>query len=189
MQIEIIEESSSSLVEYERVSIAFEARSRYNILTTNDGFQLLEKSISSFIKDYDAYERPTSLQALFDLSNWGFFAALAHGRRVGGAIAAWNTRGVEMLEECQDVVCLWDIRVHPDFRGFGIGRSLFAHVEKWGKERNCKLLKVETQDNNVPACRFYENLGCELRQVNENVYPKELNEKQLLWYKVLVSGG
>ena len=79
--------------------------------------------------------------------------------RVGGGIAAWNTSGVEMLEEGDDIACLWDIRVLPDQRGRGIGRQLFAAVEKWAVKRQCTLLKIETQDINVPACKFYKDLG------------------------------
>lgn len=90
-----------------------------------------------------------------------------------------------MIEERHDIVCLWDIRVLPNQRGRGIGRQLFRAMEEWAKERRCTLLKIETQDINVPACKFYENLGCELRVVDESVYPVELNEIQLLWYKGL----
>jgi GNAT superfamily N-acetyltransferase len=187
VSIEIIEESSADLSGYERVPIAFEVRSRYevNAMSGGGGFQLVEKPAGPFIKDYDAHERPATLTKRFDLSNWGFFAAFNAGMRVGGAIVAWNTHGVEMLEGRDDIVCLWDIRVLPDQRGYGIGRQLFAFVETWAKHRRCTLLKVETQDINVPACKFYENLGCELLAVDENAYPDELNEIQLLWYKRL----
>ncbi len=187
MQIEIVEESSANLGEYERVPITFEVRSRYeiNAISGDGGFQLVEKPCRPFAKDYDIYERLTTLTDRFDLSNWGFFAAFNAGTRVGGAIAAWNTPGVEMLEGGDDIGCLWDIRVLPDQRGRGIGRQLFAALEKWAIERDCTLLKIETQDINVPACKFYKNLGCELRTVDENAYPDELNEIQLLWYKAL----
>ena len=185
--IKILEESAANLSEYEGIPISFEVGSRFEINVKNDAnrFQLVEKPVNPFIKDYDAYERPTTLPDRFDLSNWGFFAAFDNGIRVGGAIAAWNTSGVEMLEGRDDIVCLWDIRIRSAQRGNKIGRQLFAAVEKWAKERNCTVLKVETQDINVPACRFYQYLGCELLHVDENAYPDELNEIQLLWYKDL----
>ena len=63
-----------------------------------------------------------------------------------------------MIEERHDIVCLWDIRVLPNQRGRGIGRQLFRAVEEWAKERRCTLLKIETQDINVPACKFYEKV-------------------------------
>lgn len=187
MPIKILEEASASLGEYECVPIAFEGRSRFEINATNDAtrYHLVEKPVNTFLKDYDAYERPTMLPDRFDLSKWGFFSAFDDGTRVGGAITAWNTPGVEMLEGRSDLVCLWDIRVVPEQRGRGIGRKLFAAAERWAKERQCRLLKVETQDINVPACRFYEHLGCELRGVDKNAYSDGLNDVQLLWYKNL----
>lgn len=86
MPVEIIEESASSLGEYERVPIAFEVRSRYEIAVKNDTreFQLVEKPCTPFVKDYDVYERPTSLPDRFDVSNWGFFAAFDGDERIAG---------------------------------------------------------------------------------------------------------
>jgi hypothetical protein len=41
---------------------------------------------------------------------------------------------------------------------------------------------VETQNINVPACRFYAAQGCELRGIHPNTYPELPHEVQLLWY-------
>jgi hypothetical protein len=51
--------------------------------------------------------------------------------------------------------------------------------------RGCAELKVETQNVNVPACRFYAALGCELRVVLEDAYSDCPGEAQFLWYKAL----
>jgi GNAT superfamily N-acetyltransferase len=66
---------------------------------------------------------------------------------------------------------LWDIRVAPAFRGRGVGRALFEAVETWVGARGCAELKVETQNINVAACRFYAALGCQLRTVRTDAYP------------------
>lgn len=80
---------------------------------------------------------------------------------------------------------LWDIRVAPDRRGQGIGRALFHAAEEWALARGYRELKVETQNINVPACRFYAALGCRLRVVREEAYPTCPGEAQFLWYKAL----
>lgn len=49
----------------------------------------------------------------------------------------------------------------------------------------CRELKVETQDTNVRACRFYAAMGCALRAVEENAYLACPGEAQYLYYKVL----
>jgi hypothetical protein len=47
------------------------------------------------------------------------------------------------------------------------------------------VLKVETQNTNAPACRFYARHGFELRVVNRAAYPTLPDEIQLFWYKDL----
>jgi ribosomal protein S18 acetylase RimI-like enzyme len=90
-----------------------------------------------------------------------------------------------MLEDRSDLAVLWDIRVAPAFRGRGVGRALFEAAETRALTRGCRELKVETQNINVPACRFYAALGCQLRVVRDNVYPQCPGELQFLWYKAL----
>lgn len=67
----------------------------------------------------------------------------------------------------------------------GVGRTLVAAVEDWGRSRGCGELKAETQNVNVPACRLYEKLGFALREANPRAYPELPEEIQLLWYKSL----
>lgn len=90
-----------------------------------------------------------------------------------------------MLEGRKDLALLWDIRVSPPFRSKGVGSALLAAAEAWATKRGARELKVETQNINVPACRFYKSLGCQLRHVNAGVYVGLPDEVQLLWYKLL----
>ena len=60
----------------------------------------------------------------------------------------------------------------------GIGR-LSEDVE------HCRSLVVETQNINVPACRFYVHMGSVLRAINCMAYPDLPGEVQLLWCKEL----
>jgi ribosomal protein S18 acetylase RimI-like enzyme len=57
----------------------------------------------------------------------------------------------------------------------------------WARERNLPGIMLETQDVNVPACRFYENLGFKLRGIDTHLY-KGLNpntdEIALYWYLI-----
>jgi ribosomal protein S18 acetylase RimI-like enzyme len=90
-----------------------------------------------------------------------------------------------MLHGQPDVALLWDIRVASNARGRGVGSALLAEVERWSMTRGARWLEVETQDINVPACRFYERHGFVLRSVNRDAYPGLPGEAQLLWYKEL----
>jgi hypothetical protein len=46
-------------------------------------------------------------------------------------------------------------------------------------------LEVETQNVNVPACRFYARMGCTLGAINCFAYADAPDEVQLRWYKPL----
>ena len=92
-----------------------------------------------------------------------------------------------MLEGRDDLAVLWDLRVSPDARGQGIGHHLFAAAEDWARARGCREIKIETQNNNVAACRFYARQGCVLQTVRENAYPDLPDETQLIWHKPLTA--
>jgi ribosomal protein S18 acetylase RimI-like enzyme len=102
---------------------------------------------------------------------------------------AFDTTGVDMLEGRSDLSVLWDIRVAPDARGRGVGAALFRAAEAWAAARGCRWLKVETQNVNVPACRFYARQGCVLGGIHRFAYPELPDEIQLLWYRDLRSAG
>jgi GNAT superfamily N-acetyltransferase len=159
--------------------------------------ELIEKP---YVKDYDSYEDqyaddsesgPESWPRHFDISNWHIYMAFSREegeegeRPLGGAAIAYNTDGVNMLEGRDDIAVLWDIRVHPDHAGKGIGTQLFNHAVEWAREKGCKQLKIETQNVNVPACRFYAKQGCYLGQIHRHGYyghPEVGHEVMLIWY-------
>jgi GNAT superfamily N-acetyltransferase len=191
MHVEVSEEPASALAEYGQVSIAFTVR-RVLECTALDGglggLALIERELDApYAKDYDAIQGEGSARwaRRFDVSKWGFFAARSEDRRVGGAVVAWDTAGVEMLEGRRDLAVLWDLRVAPQARGRGVGSALFRAAETWARERGCRLLKIETQNVNVDACRFYARQGCTLGAVHRFAYPTLPHEVQLLWYRAL----
>ncbi len=102
-------------------------------------------------------------------------------RWIGGCVLAYNTDGVHKLEGQDDIAVLWDLRVHPDFRRKGIGKKLFESAIKWSKGRKCTELKIETQNINVSACKFYQKQGCRLEKINRFAYKEFPNEIELMW--------
>lgn len=192
MDIAITTASPADLAAYVRVPIAFTVRTRYRVEVVDrglGGLQLVEEPVDPpWCKDYDALPdgNPVCWAARWKLTSWGFLVAMDGGRRIGGAAVAWNTGGVNMLEGRDDLAVLWDIRVSPDCRGQGIGTCLFQVAADWARGRGCRELKVETQDINVPACRFYARQGCVLRAIDSRAYcPALPDEAMLLWYLAL----
>lgn len=194
MDLRIDEVGVDRLAEYASIPMKFEVKSVFVVEEIDGGLGGLrfreEKIEKPYIKDYDSYEGgPERWLDRFDVTNWGFFIVYDGDRPVGGATVAYNTEGVHMLEDRKDLAVLWDIRVHPDYAGQGIGTMLFNHVVKWAKSRNCTQLKIETQNVNVPACRFYVKKGCHLGQIHRYGYyghPEVADEVMLIWYLDLV---
>ena len=183
------------LVKHASISIVFKVERLLDVVVQKGGlggFKLIERAIAApYVKDYDALPAngPAGWAMLFDLSNWGLLSAWWDGRRVGGAVIAFNTEGVQMLEGRRDLAMLWDLRVAPEMRRSGIGSALFAATEQWAKTRGCRQLNVETQNINVAACNFYASHGCQLGAIDRFAYPELPNEVQLLWYKNLPCDG
>jgi len=188
MPVQIVEIGSDRLGEYCLVPSRFEVRSRLRVDLVNGGLggMLLceEKVEMPYIKDYDVYgELPSDWPKQFDVNRWGFFLAMNGNEPVGAAAVAFDTTGVFMLEARRNLSVLWDIRVSAGGRGTGI--SLFRYAAEWSCKRGCTQMKVETQNINLPACRFYQRMGCQLGEIRRFGYagvPTVAHEVMLCWY-------
>ena len=194
MRVEVVEEPITALGEYPDIPTAFEVALILDVADSGNGpgeFMLTERRLDvPYIKDYDAIngENPDGWSTRFDVSNWALFAARVEGRRIGGAVVAFNTPGLTVREGHGGPAILWDIRVSPEPRGQGVGSALFQAAQAWAKARGCRQLKIETQNINVPACRFYARQRCVLAAVHRSAYPEFPEEIQLLWHKELSDG-
>lgn len=190
MKIDISEQSLSDLVAYAQVPIGYEVREIMDVEAGGPGGFILSprRTEPPYFKDYDAIagEGPLRWAQRFDLTNWGILMARVEGRLVGGTVIAFKTAGVTMLEGRDDLAVLWDIRVAPEVRGQGVGSALFRAAEAWAAARGCTQLKIETQNVNVPACRFYQAQGCVIEGINRWAYPELPEEIQILWKKTIL---
>jgi GNAT superfamily N-acetyltransferase len=190
MEILTLPVNTESLEAYSTVPISFQVKSRLSVDLLGaglGGIALREiEVIPPYVKDYDETkgEGPMRWLQRFNTSNWVLFLAREGGVPVGGATVAFDTPEVRMLRGREDVSVLWDIRVHPAHRRCGVGTAVFVEAAKWSRHRNCKRMKVETQNVNVPACRFYARQGCSLGEIDRFAYsePHLADEVMLVWY-------
>lgn len=191
MLVQVCEEPHISLDDYSQISIAYTVSHVFDVSELADApgqFHLEERALEiPYRKDYDLIpgNHPTTWKQKFDLANWGFLSARAGSTRIGGAVIACRSDGVDMLDGREDLAVLWDLRVAPEWRGKQVGVALFRDAENWARTRGCRELKIETQNTNVPACKFYARQGCALKHAFRFAYPQLPNEIQLLWYKPL----
>jgi GNAT superfamily N-acetyltransferase len=193
MKIIIEEIPPERLCEYDRIPQRVEVKTvLLPELVENGigGIKLKEVPVvQPYIKDYDiSGEHPSDVTRKFDVSKWGFFLAQAGDTPIGGATVAFDTTGVFMLEARKDLAVLWDIRVCAEYRGAGI--YLFRYSAAWARSRGCTQMKIETQNVNVPACRFYARMGAKLGEIHSFGYagiPSVAHEVMLNWYFELTS--
>ncbi len=182
-------EALGKLEEYINVPSGFNTSQILQVIPSHNGLEgirLIEKKLINPIeKDYDSIEPPLKWAEIWNLSNWVMITAYIKDRLVGGCIVAHNTEGVNILEGRSDLSALWDIRVSPNFQRRGIGSQLFDHAITLSKNRNCKTMNIETQNNNISACHFYAKKGCHLKSINRFHYPYFPDETQLIWQKVI----
>ncbi|KKX33894.1 GNAT family N-acetyltransferase [Rhizobium sp. LC145] len=78
-----------------------------------------------------------------------------------------------------------DIQIDRPLRGTGLGSLLMDHAVEWAKAQALPGIRLETQSNNVAACRFYKRYGFELGGYDEHLYSalgQSRREIALFWY-------
>ena len=191
----IVEESRARFDEYAQVSIGFHVRETFDAQGVEAMMQgavpVATPIAEPYWKDYDAYPggHPAEWPDRFDVSKWIVLTALDDGLRVGGAVIAMDDPQVVLLRDRGGLALLWDIRVAPNMRHRGVGRALLQAAERAATERGASAMRVETQQVNVAACRFYHRNGYVLERMISDAYPNLPSEIQLLWLKTLSSSA
>ena len=189
MSIEIVQVGADALEHWADVPIRFRVETVLEVEELDDGLgglALVERPVATpYIKDYDAVENDRPARwTRFDLSHWGFFHAIEDGAVGGCAAVAGRSPAVHLLGGRTDFAHLWDLRVRPERRGEGIGARLFTRAVEFARAEGYRQLRVETQNINVGACRFYATRGCRLARVDRTAYwgvPHAERETMLIW--------
>lgn len=175
------EESALALDGHASIPSVFTARTVCSVHAAPAGWTLQERPVAAFTKDYDAFEDPLRWPHDFDTRAWALLAAYDGTVRVGGALVAVATPGVDMLEGRDDLAVLWDLRVAPGWRRRGLAMALVGATQAWARRAGCRELKIETQNNNPAACRLYARAGLRLTAARPGAYPELPDEVQLIW--------
>lgn len=104
---------------------------------------------------------------------------------IGAVTIVSRTDDINMLDGRDDMTVLWDIRVSDTYKHKGVGQKLFNLAVEWSKSNGFKQMKIECQNNNVPACKFYRKQGAILRMIDEYAYIDDAEsrfEVRFIWY-------
>ncbi|KEK22878.1 GNAT family N-acetyltransferase [Bacillus gaemokensis] len=134
-----------------------------------------EKSYSEDIYNEDQ-EEDLDYSRYIDNPNQIIFLAFVNDRMVGQIILKRNWNSYAYVE---------DIKVDKQFRQLGVGRKLIERAKNWAQAGEMPGIMLETQNNNVSACRFYESCGFIIGGFDFLVY-KGINEQSdevaIYWY-------
>ena len=148
------------------------------------GFVMREVPLANPYSKHWPDDVPAVWARRHDLAKWGIFLATADRDPAGAAAVAPPAPGIVVTEWRKDTAALFDIRVGPAHRWMGIGATLLRACADWARARAFRFLAIETQNNNVPACRFYAHSGCELIEIRRFAYahcPGVSEEVMLIW--------
>ncbi len=88
-------------------------------------------------------------------------------------------------ERWRDSAVVWNIMVDRAYRRKGLGRELVSRAVAWGRNQGLRGLVLETQTNNLAACRFYQAMGFKLCGIDDHFYSNDdigANEVAIFWW-------
>lgn len=118
----------------------------------------VNRRIEYTVEDVPRYEKSYSQNDNEELAyneyinkpNQVIYIALLHNQIIGFIVLKKNWNHYAYIE---------DITVDKKYRTLGVGKRLIDQAKQWAKEGNMPGIMLETQNNNVAACKFYEKCG------------------------------
>lgn len=89
------------------------------------------------------------------------FLAVRNSLCIGAVLVSTDWRGEGYIE---------DLAVDSECRRLGVGKKLMDSAVSWCREHRLNIITLETQDNNLQACRFYIKYGFMLCGVDTKLY-------------------
>jgi ribosomal protein S18 acetylase RimI-like enzyme len=91
-------------------------------------------------------------------------------------------------ERWRNAARVWNIGIDSAYRRRGLGRELMSRALAWARSENLRAVWLETQTNNLPACRFYQAMGFELCGIDDHFYSNDdmgVKEVAIFWWHEL----
>ena len=152
------------------------------ILSLSKGNRRIEYTVEdvpsyekSYLQNQDDNEE-LAYNEYINKPNQVIYIALLHNQIIGLIVLKKNWNHYAYIE---------DITVDKKYRTLGVGKRLIAQAKQWAKEGNMPGIMLETQNNNVAACKFYEKCGFVIGGFDFLVYKGldiENDEVAIYWY-------
>lgn len=92
---------------------------------------------------------------------------------------------IDLSRSWNDFAYVNHILVEPAFRRAGVGTALMRQAIEWSQAERLAGVMLETQNNNVAACKLYERCGFRLSGFDRDLYrgrDPDTREVALFWY-------
>ncbi|MBD8613570.1 GNAT family N-acetyltransferase [Pseudomonas putida] len=110
------------------------------------------------------------------------FMAWLGERAVGHVVVSRHWNNLAYVDE---------LAVDVSARGLGVARALLDVAQFWAVKQGLPGIMLETQNNNLPACRLYERCGFRLGGIDYLRYQAidaASHETALFWYRLFADG-
>lgn len=175
MSLRIRRATPANAADAEVLELAFEVDSRLLLSATPAGISYEVIPVQPYIKRYPA-DGARIPDGYCDREDSAAFLAYEGGRAAGMILLSTGWNGLAVID---------DLAICATFRRRGIGAALIAQAKAWAQAQGLPGIMLETQDNNVAACRLYERCGFELKGFDRGLYAAQdgvAGEAALFWY-------
>ncbi|MDQ1097586.1 MULTISPECIES: GNAT family N-acetyltransferase [Chryseobacterium] len=102
----------------------------------------------------------------------------------GDSFGAYDNEELAGMAICEEQhwnssLHLCNLLVSEKQRQKGIGTLLMAKVIRHARDKNCRIIDLETQNTNVPAIRFYLKQGFRITGLRTDVYDDGITEEAI----------
>jgi ribosomal protein S18 acetylase RimI-like enzyme len=119
---------------------------------------------------------PEEFRSYRDAVDSAVFMAWLDGKAVGHLVISTNWNGLAHVDE---------LAVHASARHCGVARALLDVAQFWTRKKSLPGIMLETQNNNLGACRLYERYGFVLGGIDHLRYrgiDPQTAEVAMFWY-------
>jgi ribosomal protein S18 acetylase RimI-like enzyme len=176
MNITVREIDESTVQSVKQYGSSFEVTSKLMLHAENGKISYTVVDVPPHIKQYGSEE--VEPKTYVGSSDKTVFFAYVDGK-LAGQIRLWK--------HWNKYAYIDDIAVEPDERDRGVGHALIERAIEWAKSKGLPGIMLETQDNNVAACRLYQRCGFELCGFDTQLYKgldPATDEIALYWYLI-----
>lgn len=166
MEIVRLDDEGASRLDVEENG--FGSNEVFDISLADGEIRLTTRKVEPFTKTYEADDSQSE-----DIESYGAF--------VNGTLAG----KIELAPAWNDLGSIEQIVVAREFRQRGIATGLLDFAKSWALAKQLKGLRLETQTNNVAACKLYFQNGFEVGGFDRLTYrtqPQVSKETALYFY-------